>query len=225
MNELSQHERDILRFIERYKKKHGISPTVEEIRVGTGMKSKDHVHRELRRLQRRGFLRIKPGVGRGIILLKTADGYPLDSGSVSIPLWGIITAGGPIPLPDPTLPPLDWITITRAMIPDPENAYALRVRGTSMIDALINDGDIVVLRRQETAQNGDLVAARLWKDPTNPETTLKRFFRIGDQIELRPENPVYQTIPAKPNEVEIQGKVIYVMRDTTRGGKSTLRVN
>lgn len=225
MNELSQHERDMLRFIERYWNRHGISPSIEDIRAGVGMRSKDHVHRDFKPLEKRKYLRIKRGKSRGIILLTTSDGFPITSNGISIPLWGVITAGGPIPLPDPTLPPLDWIDITRAMIPDPENAYALRVRGTSMVDALINDGDIVVLRRQETAQNGDLVAARLWKDPTNPETTLKRFFREGDEILLKPENPAYEPIPAKPGEVEIQGKVIYVMRNTARGNKTALRVN
>jgi repressor LexA len=214
-----------LRFIERYWNKEGISPSVEDIRAGIGMKSKDHVHRDLKSLEKRQYLRIKRGVSRGIILLKTTDGFSFTSNGFSIPVWGIITAGCPIPLPDPSLSPLDWIDITRAMIPDPENAFALRVRGSSMIDALINDGDIVVLRRQATAQNGDLVAARLWKDPTNSETTLKRFFREGDQILLKPENPAYQPIPAKPNEVEIQGKVIYVMRNTAHNGKTTLRVN
>ena len=225
MGGLNQHERDIWRFIERYWNKEGISPSVEDIRAGIGMKSKDHVHRDLKSLEKRQYLRIKRGVSRGILLLKTTDGFPITSNGFSIPIWGVITAGSPIPLPDPNLPPLDWIDITRAMIPDPENAFALRVRGSSMIDALINDGDIVVLRRQATAQNGDLVAARLWKDPTNSETTLKRFFREGDQILLKPENPAYQPIPAKPNEVEIQGKVIYVMRNTAHNGKTTLRVN
>ncbi len=225
MDEMSQHERSILRFVERYWNKHGISPTVEEIRVGVGMKSKDHVHRDLKQLERGKFLKIKRGASRGIVLLKTAGGYPITSNGFSLPLWGVITAGRPIPLPDPNLPPLDWIDITRAMIPDPENAYALKVRGNSMRDALIDDGDIIVLRKQETALNGDMVAARLKKDPTNPETTLKRFFREGNQIVLKPENPDYQPILARPDEVEIQGKVIYVMRNTSRGGKTTLRVN
>ncbi|MDE3088607.1 MAG: transcriptional repressor LexA [Chloroflexota bacterium] len=217
MNELSQHEHDILRFVERYGNKHGISPSIEDIRAGIGMKSKDHVHRDLSRLEKRKYLRIKRGKGRGIVLLRTCDGYPISTNGFAIPLWGIITAGGPIPSPDPNLPPLDWIEITRAMIPDPENAYALKVRGMSMIDALINDGDVVVLRKQETAQNGDLVAARLKKDPTNPETTLKRFFRHGDEILLMPENPEYKPIPVHANELEIQGKVIYVLRNTSRG--------
>jgi repressor LexA len=225
VNELSQHERNILWFVEHYQNKFGVSPTVEEIRTATRMNSKDHVHRDLRKLEQLGYLQIRRGVSRGIVLLRNAAGYPISSGGYSIPIWGVITAGNPIPLPDPNAPPLDWIEITRAMVPDPENTFALRVRGTSMIDALINDGDIVVLRKQETAQNGDLVAARLKKDPTNPETTLKRFYREGDQVVLRPENPQYDPIPALPDEVEIQGKVIYVLRNTSTGNPHALQVN
>lgn len=223
MNELTPLDRDILRFLERYSNKHNHSPSYEEIGKAVGL-SKSNVHEHLEKLEARKWVEIRWGKSRTIRLLRTADGYPVAAGGFLIPIWGVITAGAPIPLPDPSAVPLDWMEITRAMIPNPENTFALLVRGTSMVDALINDNDIVVLRKQTTAQNGDLVAARLWKDPTNPETTLKRFYREGDQIVLKPENPQFAPIPAEPDEVEIQGKVIYVLRNTANGNTRALRV-
>ena len=110
-------------------------------------------------------------------------------------------------------PPIDWIQVTRQMLPDSEGAFALRVRGNSMIDALVNDGDTIILRQQSFARNGELVAVRLRKDPTNPVTTLKRFYRINGHVLLKPENPTFKQIRAKADEVEIQGKVLYVIRD------------
>jgi repressor LexA len=209
--ELDHHARTILRFIERYQTKHGFSPTYEEIRVGAEMSSKDHVSRDLKRLAQLAYIQIKRKASRGIVLLQTADGYPVIPGGYRIPVRGYITAGQPIPLPDANSAPIEWIDVMRTMIPDPEGIFALRVRGDSMIDALVNDGDTVILRATHLATNGDFVAARLRNDPTNLETTLKVFYRDGNQIKLQPRNPKLYPRWYDPNDVEIQGKVFCVI--------------
>jgi repressor LexA len=225
MNQLDQHTRNILRFLERYLNRFGGSPSFEEIRKGARMNSKDHVSRDLGELERLGYVRIKRGKSRSIILLRTADGYPVTAGEYRIPLWGIITAGAPIPLPDANAQPLNWIEVTRAMLHDSEDVFALYVRGDSMIDALVNDGDVVILRKQETAKHGEMIAARLKTDPTNPVTTLKRIHYENDQIVLKPENPMFAPISVRPDDIEIQATVLCVMRNTARDGTTNpLRV-
>ena len=212
MSELGHDERTILRFIERFTNQRAFSPTIEEIRVGAAMKSKDHVHRDLKRLEKLGYVKIERRASRGIILLRTADDYPIIPGGYRIPILGFISAGKPIPLPDANIPPIDWADTTRAMLGDSENVFALRVRGNSMIDALVNDGDTIILKRQEIAQNHELVAVRLKNDPTNLGTTLKRFYRRKNRVWLQPENPTLRAKSYKSSAIEIQGKVLCVIR-------------
>jgi SOS regulatory protein LexA len=130
---------------------------------------------------------------------------------IRIPLLGRIAAGKPIPIPDSDLSPFGYETIelTRGIVGREENIYALRVRGNSMVDALIHDGDIVVMKHQKEADIGELVAVYL-KD--QKETTLKRFYLEGGQVRLQPANPTMQPIYVHPANVEIQGKVIAVIR-------------
>lgn len=213
MNALGEHERSILRFIEKYQNKFGRTPSYEEIRQGTGMSSKDHVYRDVKTLEDRKYVRRERSISRGITLLRTADGYPVTPHAYSIPVMGAIAAGNPIPLPEGTPTAPDWIEITRAMIPDAEDVFAVRVRGNSMIDALVNDGDTVVMKKQETAKNGELVAVRLKNDPTNIGITLKRFYRRDGHVWLRPENPTLGARKYKTSDVEIQGKVLCVIRN------------
>ncbi len=210
-----EQDRGILRFVEWYWNWHHISPSLDEI-ADNLHKPKNFVFRRLEKLEALGYVRRKPGVARGIILRRTAEGKPFGMGDPEIPILGYISAGEPIPLPQ-TAEPLGSIAISPSFLPDSSNVYALRVRGDSMIDVCINDGDLILLRYQETAENGDLVAARLYKDPTNPCTTLKRYHVQDDQIELKPENRAYAPIPVKPGELEIQGIVIRVLRDTEGG--------
>jgi repressor LexA len=205
-----------LRFIERYQNKFGRTPSYEEIRKGTGMNSKDHVYRDVKTLEESRYLKRERSISRGITLLRTAEGYPVTQNGYSIPVLGAIAAGNPIPLAE-TPVALDWIEITRAMIPDAEDVYAVRVQGNSMMDALVNDGDTVVMKKQDSARNGELVAVRLKKDPTNVGVTLKRFFRRNGDVWLQPENPVLLAKRYKASEVEIQGKVLCVIRHIPNG--------
>lgn len=213
MKELDQDQCKILRFIERYQNEFGRVPSYEEIRTATGMRSKDHVYRDVKALEKLKYLRCQRGISRGITLLRTVEGYPMTASAYSLPVLGSISAGNPIPLPEVGAnQPLDWVEVTRAMIPDAEGVFAIRVHGNSMIDALVNDGDTVVLKQQDTARDGELVAVRLKNDPTNVGTTLKRLYSSKDRVRLQPENPTLEPIDVLADEVEVQGIVLCVIR-------------
>jgi repressor LexA len=164
-------------------------------------------------LEKKGYITRAKIVSRGLRLAGSsgAGARRAKDDVVSIPLLGRIAAGEPIPIPSSDLLPFGYETIelTRSIIKADEDIYALQVRGNSMIDALINDGDIVIMKHQEEAANGDLVAVWL-KD--EGETTLKRFYLEGRQVRLQPENPTMEPIYVHPANVEIQGKVVLVIR-------------
>ena len=130
---------------------------------------------------------------------------------LKVPLLGRIAAGLPIPVPDSdfSLFAGESVELTRDIVKEEEGIYALEVRGDSMIDALINDGDVVVMKHQQEANNGDLVAVWL-KD--EKETTLKRFYHEGSRVRLQPANPTMEPIFVDTSNVEVQGKVIVVIR-------------
>jgi len=185
------------------------APTIEEIRKGVGLSSKDHVFRDLRSVEEKGYIKRKRRISRGIELLFTAEGLPFSLSTVHIPLLGWIVASNPAPVPGEYFPPLDTVELTHDIVKGQEGLYALQVKGESMIDALINDGDIVVMRHQKEAENGDLVAVWLKGEK---ETTLKRFYLEGGRVRLQPANPTMEPIYVHPSDVEIQGKVVAVIR-------------
>lgn len=209
--ELHGHERRILRFLERYYLDQRMCPSFEEIRKAVNLASKDHVYRDLNLLEEKGFIERERGKSRAIRLLRCVDGQPFDADSFTVPLCGVIAAGQPIAAPGDgvrnDIP--ETLTLTRDIVKERDGVYALRVEGNSMIDALINDGDIVLLRHQDTAENGDMVA--VWLEE-NGETTLKRFFHEGNRVRLQPENPTMEPIYADPRDVRVQGKVVTVIR-------------
>ncbi len=209
--DLHGHERRILRFLEHYYLEYGLSPSFDEIRKAVNLASKNHVYRDLNMLEEKGFIARDRGKSRAIRLLRCVDGQPFDSGSFDVPLCGVIAAGWPIPAPGDGAGRDIHATVrlTRDIVRERDGVYALRVRGNSMIDALVNDGDIVVLRHQQDANNGDMVAVWLARQG---ETTLKRFFHEGNRIRLQPENQTMSPIYADPRDVRIQGKVIAVIR-------------
>lgn len=201
---LSQRQKEIVRFIEGFTHRHGYPPSIREIGQAVGISSTSVVNYNLNILQREGFIRRDREVSRGIRLVDaTASDY-----LVSIPLLGRIAAGQPLPVPDEN-PSLDTIELTRNLVREEEGIYALEVRGDSMIDALINDGDIVVMKYQNQAENGEMVAVWL-KD--REETTLKKIYHEGDRVRLQPANPLLKPIFVHPANVEIQGKVLMVIR-------------
>ena len=207
---LSDRQKRILTAIEQSLETRGFPPTVREICDVAGISSTSVVNYNLKRLEEKGYLVRKPEVSRGIRLLGDLALKVSDS-LIRVPLLGRIAAGAPLPVPDGDFSPFaeETLALTRDLVPEEAGIYALEVRGDSMIDALINDGDLVVMKHQTVADNGDLVAVWLRDER---ETTLKRFYREGDRVRLQPANPSMQPIYAHPANVEIQGKVLLVIR-------------
>jgi repressor LexA len=209
MKGLSSRQERILSFIREFIRKNGYPPTIREIGKAVGISSTSVVNYNLNVLQRRGYLVREREVSRGLRLVGESIGPFPDI--VSIPLLGRIAAGEPIPIPESDFPSFgeETLELTRDIIKEEEGIYALQVKGESLIDALINDGDIVVMKHQKEAENGELVAVWLKE---KGETTLKRLYLEGDRVRLQPANPFVEPIYVNPADIEIQGKVIAVIR-------------
>jgi len=204
---LSDRQRNILRFIKAFLLDNGYPPTIREICRGANISSTSVVNYNLDALQRAGHIFRDRTVSRGIRLAEEDQSRRPDV--VMIPLLGRIAAGEPLlPFTD-AVDPEDTIELTRELVPSDENIYALKVNGDSMIDALINDGDIVIMRHTEEASNGDMVAAWLINEE---ETTLKRFYKEKNQVRLQPENKNYPPIYVTPDNVRVMGRVVTVVR-------------
>jgi repressor LexA len=206
----------MLKFIARFIQESNYPPTIREIGQAADISSTSVVNYNLGRLEEWGYIDRDPTISRGLRLLDKAQevvGNLLSEVEdlVSIPLLGRIVASEPAPIPssDFGLMGDDKIELARGLIRDTEGLYALEVEGDSMIDALINDGDIVIMRHQERAENGELVAVWL-RD--QEETTLKRFYLENGQVRLQPANPYMDPIYVNADQVQIQGKVILVIR-------------
>lgn len=204
---LSEKQERILEFIGAFLTEHGFPPTVRDIQKGCGMSSTSVVDYNLRILERLSYLRRSREVSRGIELARRGRG-----GMVRIPLVGVIAAGAPLPVPsvDPrTLDEGDFLEVGEEMVQGQGEVFAVRVQGTSMIDALIDDGDVVLLQRTDRVENGGMVAAWLVREG---ETTLKRFYREGSRVRLQPENRSMAPLIMDAREVQVQGKVIGIIR-------------
>ena len=224
---LSDKQRKIIEFIGDFIRRHSYPPSVREVLKGGGISSTSVVAYNLNLLERQGYIARDKEISRGIRLLKGVDGQPVATparastptpvpvrqDTLRIPVLGRIAAGKPIPIPssDFSLTGNKVIELTRDIIREQEGLYALEVRGNSMVDALVNDRDIVVLKHQNDANNGEMVAVWL-KD--KEETTLKRFYyeRNKKRVRLQPANPTMEPIYVDPANVEIQGKVVAVLR-------------
>ena len=209
MRELTSRQREVLAFITSFSAEQGVPPTVREIGSRFHMTPRaafDH----LKALERKGALRRRGSAGRASRALTVARPFAGDQ-SRRIPILGRIAAGSPLLAEehwDGTLP-----IVPEALPGRPEDFFALRVRGDSMIEAHICDGDLVVVRRQDSAQPNDIVVAVLG-DSAQPEATVKRFVRDGDRIVLKPENAAMEPIVvhARTGALSILGKVIGVLR-------------
>ena len=209
---LSVKQRDILGFIPRFIEEFGYPPTVREIQIGCHISSTSVVDYNLQILQRENLLKRTPETSRSIELLgPLGTRVERTKNFISVPLVGNIAAGEPIPVFTDSFETesTEILEIPSFLIHSNRPTYALRVKGISMIDALIADGDIILIETVEDAQNGDMVAAWLSKEK---EATLKRFFREGDRIRLQPANPLMEPIFVDPDGIQIQGKVTGVIR-------------
>jgi repressor LexA len=208
MRELTERQREVLSFIRTFTARHGVPPTVREIGARfkvTPRAAFDH----LRALERKGELQRRPSAGRTSRALMPAGHSTVTYRSV--PILGRIAAG--LPLLAEENREGDLPVAATALPGGGEDVFALRVRGESMIDAHICDGDLVVVRRQESAQPADIVVALLG-DGGEAEATVKRFFRDGERVVLKPEHPTMPPIVVDPREREVRvlGKVIGVLR-------------
>ncbi|MCS7051781.1 MAG: transcriptional repressor LexA [Thermomicrobium sp.] len=207
---LTKRQQDILAFIRSFIDEHGYPPTVREIQAGLGISSTSVVDYNLNVLEYLRLIRRNRNISRGIELLERRRAR--HDSVIRVPLVGTIAAGQPLPVLEPVdaESATDFVELGATLVAhDPQDLFALRVRGRSMIDALIDDGDIVILRRQSTATNGETVAAWLKREE---ETTLKRFYREGDVVRLQPANTAMQPIFTTIDNVEIQGKLLLVIR-------------
>jgi repressor LexA len=194
-------QRQILDFISQYIQKNGYSPTLQEIANAINVKSLATVHEHLQALTKKKLIRKYEGMVRGIEVLEKKMGNMLEG--VELPILGFIAAGQPIAtFTDPNAS----MTVSAAMISGKKPTYVLQVKGDSMIEDGILDGDFVIIERQETARNGEIVVALL----ENGLATLKRFYKEPNRIRLEPANSTMQPIYA--TDVQIQGRVVGVIR-------------
>ncbi len=212
--DLSARQDRMLIFIREFFADHSRPPTIREIGRAVGISSTSVVNYNLNILQEKGFIQRDREVSRGVKLVETemaTQAAGLEGSVVRVPLLGRIMAGEPVPVPDSA--PMDVeesIALTRDIVQESGPIYALQVKGDSMIDALIHDGDIVIMKAQSEARNGDLVAAWL---KAERETTLKRFYWEDEgRVRLQPANPTMKPIYVKASNLQIQGKVIAVIR-------------
>jgi repressor LexA len=234
---LTRKQHELLMFIHERLKETGVSPSFDEMKEALDLASKSGIHRLITALEERGFLRRLPHRARALEVVKlpeqtsVADKRP-ERGSfspkviqgdfkgalpgamvasaveaVELPLWGRIAAGTPIEaLRDPS----QSVSVPGAMIGPGAEHYALEIQGDSMVEAGILSGDFVVVRRQQSARNGEIVVALAGDDETADEATVKRFFREDGRIRLQPENAALE--PLYPRHVQVLGKVIGVFR-------------
>jgi repressor LexA len=211
---LSTRQQNILDFIRRFSREHGFPPTIREIGEQVGISSTSVVSYNLNALEKKNRIERDKSVSRGLRLVEEpAPRASFGAELVRVPMLGRIVAGEPIPAPDGVAYADETVDLALGMLDDTEDVYALEVEGDSMIDALVNSGDIVLLKYQQEARNGDMVAAFL-RD--KHETTLKHFHLEGEQVRLQPANPFMDPIYVDAKNVEIQGRVILVLRRMNR---------
>ena len=209
MKDLSRRQRSILDYIGTFLDDNDYPPTIRDIQGELGISSTSVVDYNLKVLEAHNQIRRNRNISRGIELVGRG---PTRRNVVAIPLIGQIAAGLPIPVPDDlgAETPLETIELSTDIVPDSgKNLFALRVKGHSMVDSLINDGDVVLLKQQETCENGDTVAVWLRDEK---ETTLKKFYREGDRVRLQPANMTMDPIYTRADNIEIQGKLVTVVR-------------
>ena len=209
---LSNRQKEILNYIEGFVLDHGFPPAIRQIQEKLDISSTSVVAYNLKALETKGLLKRQGKVSRGITIAQASAMHLNTRELAQVPLLGVITAGQPLPDPEDTSSEsAEMIDIPADIAPAEKlkDVYALRVRGHSMIDALIDDGDIVLLRYQETAENGQMVAARL-RDENS--VTLKKFYKEGTRVRLQPANVAMEPIYTEATNVRIEGRVVGVLR-------------
>ena len=204
---LSDKQQLILEFLETFIAEHDYPPSIRDIQNGCKISSTSVVDYNLKRLEEKGLIRRDREVSRAIEMLNGQG--ERRRRTVAVPLLGRIAAGIPIPAHPDQAAPEELIELTEEQAGGRANLYALRVQGTSMIDALINDGDIVVLEPRDTADPGEVVAA--WIEDRG-ETTLKRYYPEGAKVRLQPMNSTMAPIYEDADNVRVQGRIVATIR-------------
>jgi repressor LexA len=210
MRTLSVKQQKILDFIQQFLVEKNYPPTIRDIVLGCNLSSTSVADYNMDILEKEGYIRRHREVSRGIELL---NGSPVQSTKVMVPIIGQIAAGEPIPVPNADVWDVaaasESIEVTRDLTLGKVGVYALKVKGLSMIDAFINDGDIVLMQYINTVDAGDLAAVWL---KSEKKATLKKVFPEPNRVRLQPANTQMSPIYVSPDDVEIQGKVIAVIR-------------
>lgn len=202
---LSPRQEAMIEFIESFIDDNGYPPTIREIGRACNISSTSVVNYNLNKLEREGLLVRDREVSRGLRLHDSL----IDPNVVAVPLLGRIVAGEPLPAFAEGYASDEHILLTKDIVTARDELFALQVYGDSMIDAMINDGDIVILKPDMKPNNGDMVAAWLLD---REETTLKYFYNEGSKIRLQPANPTMSPIFIEPDKLQIQGRVVAVVR-------------
>jgi repressor LexA len=211
LDTLSARQEKILEYIQGFIKSHGIPPSIRDIVAGCGISSTSVADYNLKHLERLGFIRRHHEISRGIELVDKGASQRVSM----VPLMGQIAAGRPIPVPDSgswnAAASAEMVEVPESFIANRKDVYALKVKGTSMIDALINDGDIVIMQAVQSVDNGEMAAVWL---KAEKEATLKRYYheKKGGKIRLQPANSQMSPIYSDAANVDVQGRVVGVIR-------------
>ena len=203
MKDLTKRQSQILDYIKEYIASHGFPPTIREIGTALGISSPATTHAHLNNLENKGFIKKLETKNRAIELLVENEFIPKNDSVVEVPLLGKITAGSPI---EAIEQPDEYFSLPTYLIPNNKEVFTLLVSGTSMINAGILDGDIVIVERKNTARNGEIVVAMTDEN----EVTLKTFYKESNYFRLQPENDTME--PIILNNVQILGKAIGLYR-------------
>jgi len=230
---LTKKQLDLLEFIHKRIQRDGVPPSFDEMKEALDLRSKSGIHRLITALEERGFIRRLAHRARALEIIKLpesmggeaghgftprviegekpdqdqpANALPIEvAGAMELPVMGRIAAGVPI---EAIAQVSHNVTVPQSMLAGQGDHYALEVKGDSMIDAGINDGDIVVIRETKTADNGDIVVALV----EDHEATLKKFYRKGNAIALEAANPAYETRVLPEEKVKVQGRLVGLIR-------------
>jgi len=218
-NKLSERQKNILRFMQKYIEKFGYPPTIRNIGEATQIPSTSVVNYNLNKLVEAGYLERSEHISRGLRLVGTLPGMRRkrvrnEDTFIRVPRIGHIVASKPVQIPEDVghyVDDEDMVEVPPSLLlgADPDDVFALEVKGDSMVDAMIREGDIVIMRHQPIAEPGDMVAVWL---PDRSETTLKYYYPEGDRIRLQPAHPLMEPIYVSATNCEIRGKVLSVIR-------------
>ncbi|MFP3879629.1 MAG: transcriptional repressor LexA [Dehalococcoidia bacterium] len=203
----------ILECIRHYLDEKGYAPTIRDIMKGCNISSTSLVQYHLNVLEKEGQIRRDPDIFRSIQLMEKEELEGKDS--FLVPLLGTIAAGEPIPVVDSgtwSNQAEETLRVTTDVVGNKGDIYALKVKGTSMLDALINDGDVVIMEATQTVEDGEMAAVWLKNEQ---EVTLKKLYREPERVRLQPANSEMKSIYTRPDNIEVQGKVVAVLRRLT----------